>query len=160
MNGRNHTVYLVVITEATAAKSGWSLAFVIKYSDTITNLVYQFMAVVAAVAGRNSQNTTSTCGGSVFLCDRHAHRGRHALHQWHLRTTWRQALSLLHLRVRQLKVNGTEVRRMHILAVGRGFEGGGGSRWAQVRLWRAVKSHGNVSSSKYVGNSFSLRDAV
>ena len=113
-------------TEATAAKSGWSLAFVIKYSDTITNLVYQFMVVVAAVAGRNSQNTTSTCGGSVFLCDRYAHRGRHALHQSHLRNTWRQALSLLHLRVRQLKVNGTEVRRMHILAVVRGFEGGGG----------------------------------
>ena len=83
------------------------------------------MAVVAAVAGRNSQNTTSTCGGSVFLCDRYAHRGRHALHQSHWRTTWRQALSLLHLRVRQLKLNETEVRRMHILAVGRGLEGGG-----------------------------------
>ena len=38
--------------------------------------------------------------------------------------------------------------------------GGEGSRWAQARLWRAVKSHGNVSSSKYVGNSFGLRDAV
>ena len=84
------------------------------------------MAVVAAVAGRNSQNTTSTCGGSVFLCDRYAHGGRHALHQCHLRNTWRQALSLLHLRVRQLKLNETEVRRMHILAVGRGLDGGGG----------------------------------
>ena len=46
------------------------------------------------------------------------------VHQWHLRNTWRQVLSLLHLQVRGLKLDSTEVWRIRILAIVRGLERG------------------------------------
>ena len=48
------------------------------------------------------------------------------MHQWHLRNTWQQALSLPHLQICGLRLDETEVRRIHILAIGHGLERGGG----------------------------------
>ena len=59
------------------------------------------------------------------------------VHQWHLRNAWRQVLSLLHLQVRGLKLDSTEVWRIRILAIVRGLERGG--IW--LRIWRAAKSY-------------------
>ena len=41
-----------------------------------------------------------------------------------MRNTWRQALCLLHLQVRRLKIDGTEVGRLYVFAVGHELEKG------------------------------------
>ena len=85
-------------------------------------------------------------------------QGKACVHQWHLRSTWRQALSLLHLQVRGPKLDRTDVRQIRILAIVCGLKRGGGGIWSRIR--RAVESCENISWPKYQGNIQIFRPAA
>ena len=63
------------------------------------------------------------------------------LHQWNLRSTWRQASSLLHLQVCQLMLDRTEEQWLRVFAVARelGGGGGGGCGYGYGKLQKAAE---------------------